>query len=35
MAEKIDITFSARVKNGPIVAFSNSLNVDAYDKLGK
>ncbi len=33
MPEIIDIAFSARVENGPIIAFSNSLEVAAYDKL--
>ena len=33
MPEIIDIAFSARVKNGPTIAFSNSLEVAAYDKL--
>ena len=33
MSEIIDITVNARVKNGPAVGFSNSLKLDAYDKL--
>ena len=33
MAEVIDINVSARVKGGPSVAFSESLDLDAYDKL--
>ena len=33
MSEVINITVSAKVKNGPSISFSNSLNVDAYDKL--
>ena len=33
MAEVIDITVSAKVKNGPSVSFFSSMNVDAYDKL--
>ena len=33
MPEIIDIAFRARVKNEPTMAFSNSLDVAAYDKL--
>lgn len=33
MAEVINITVSAKIKSGPIISFSESLNVDAYDKL--
>lgn len=33
MPEIIHLVFSARIKNGPTMAFSNSLEVDAYDKL--
>lgn len=33
MAEIIDITVSARVKSGPSIGFTSSLQIDAYDKL--
>jgi len=33
MTEVISIAVSAKIKDGPTVSFSNSLNVDAYDKL--
>lgn len=33
MAEVINITVSAKIKSGPTISFSESLNVDAYDKL--
>lgn len=33
MAEVINITVSAEVKNGPSLSFTNSLSIDAYDKL--
>lgn len=33
MAEVINITVSAKIKSGPSISFSESLNVDAYDKL--
>jgi hypothetical protein len=33
MSEVINITVSAKVKNGPGISFSNFLNIDAYDKL--
>ena len=33
MAEVIDLTVSAKVKNGPTISFFNSLGIDAYDKL--
>lgn len=33
MAEGINLTVCAKVKNGPTISFSSILNVDAYDKL--
>lgn len=33
MSEVINITVSAKVKSGPTVSFSESLKIDAYDKL--
>ena len=33
MAEEIDISVNAKVRNGPIVSFSTTLEVDAYDKI--
>ena len=33
MAERINITVSAKIKSGPSISFSESLSVDAYDKL--
>lgn len=33
MSEVINITVSAKVKNGPGVSFSSPLEIDAYDKL--
>ena len=33
MSEVINVTVSAKVKNGPSITFSNSLKIDAYDKF--
>lgn len=33
MAEVINISVNAKIKSGPTVSFSNSLSIDAYDKL--
>ena len=33
MSEVLNITVSAKVKNGPSISLSSSLNIDAYDKL--
>lgn len=33
MSEVINISVSAKVKSGPTISFSNTLNIDAYDKL--
>lgn len=33
MTEVIDITVSTKIKSGPTITFSESLDVDAYDKL--
>lgn len=33
MAEVINLTVNAKIKNGPTVAFAQSFDIDAYDKL--
>ena len=33
MAEVINLAVNAKITSGPTVSFSNTLNVDAYDKL--